>query len=101
MPAGALGACRGCRRGGGGGAALETVDALGQRGDVAVDLRPAEPHQRDLEGDSRVGLLGDVGERFADELQGPGEAGGAEAIGQIGSPLLVAFWQMIGHLRPS
>ena len=63
---------------GGGLAALEPLQPLEDRVAGPVGLGPAQPHERHLEDDARIGLLGQLHERLAEHLEGAGEPGGAE-----------------------
>ena len=59
-------------------AALEPLEPFEDGVEGPVGVGPAQPHERDLEDDPRIGLLGQLHERFAEHLEGAGEAGGAE-----------------------
>ena len=87
---------RRCGRGswrGGRGALLEAGDALGQRRDRRVGVGAGEADQGDLERDAGVEGVLDPDEGVAQQLEGPGGAGGGEAAGLVGDPGLVGLRQ--------
>ena len=91
VPVPAPAACgRGSGRGGRG-ALLEAGDALGQRRDRRVGVGAGEADEGDLERDAGVEGVLDPDEGVAQQLEGPGGAGGGEAAGLVGDPGLVGL----------